>query len=208
MDFKKVLVLAPHTDDEFGCCGTLGRLLEGGSEVFYAAFSTCRESVPEGFPKDVLAHEVRRATEVIGIPSDHVLLYDFRVRHFPAHRQEILEELVQLRKQLNPDLVLVPSASDVHQDHHIVAREALRAFKFASVLGYELPWNNLTFQHSCFVELEPHHLERKIQALGCYASQAFRQYSDPDFIRALAKVRGVQAGVKYAESFEVQRLKF
>ena len=61
--FDNVLVLAPHTDDgEFGCGGTMARLIESGVKVTYAAFSTAAKSVPEGFPKDVLKHEVRAAT--------------------------------------------------------------------------------------------------------------------------------------------------
>ena len=67
--FDNVLVLAPHTDDgEFGCGGTMARLIENGVKVTYAAFSTAAKSVPDGFPKDVLKHEVRAATGVLGIP--------------------------------------------------------------------------------------------------------------------------------------------
>ena len=52
---SKVLVLAPHTDDgELGCGGTIHQLISHGKRVIYVAFSTCEESVPEGFPKDIL----------------------------------------------------------------------------------------------------------------------------------------------------------
>lgn len=205
--FRRALVLGAHTDDEFGCSGTIGRLLDSGAQVYYAVFSTCQESVPAGFPKDVLGHEVREATHVLGLPPAHLIVHDYRVRHFDSFRQAILEDLVKLRNQLSPDLVLLPALSDLHQDHHVVAMEGLRAFKFASILGYELPMNTITFQHACFVELTPQHLERKIEALGCYRSQQFRPYASERFIRALATVRGIQAGVEYAEAFEVLRLK-
>ena len=53
--FRTALVLAPHTDDgEFGCGGTMARLIESGVEVTYVAFSTAAKSVPEGFPRDIL----------------------------------------------------------------------------------------------------------------------------------------------------------
>lgn len=66
--FQKVLVLAPHTDDgELGCGGTIHRLIQLGKEVHYVAFSTCEESVPEGFPKDILTKEVKAATASLGI---------------------------------------------------------------------------------------------------------------------------------------------
>ena len=203
---KRVLVLGAHTDDEFGCSGTMVRFRETGAAVHYAAFSTCEESVPAGFPPDVLAHEMRASAAALGIPDDHLHVYDYRVRHFPTHRQEILEDLVTLRKQVQPDMVLLPALSDIHQDHQVIAREGLRAFKLSSVLGYELPMNSITFAHACFVSLTEHHLQTKIDALQCYASQTFRPYVADSFIRGLARVRGVQAGVEYAEAFEVLRL--
>ena len=68
--FDNVLVLAPHTDDgEFGCGGTMARLIENGVKVTYAAFSTAAKSVPPEFPRDVLKHEVRAATGILGIPE-------------------------------------------------------------------------------------------------------------------------------------------
>jgi LmbE family N-acetylglucosaminyl deacetylase len=64
-----VLVLAPHTDDgEFGCGGTMARLVEAGADVRYVAFSIATRSLPEGFPPDTLAREVREATAELGIP--------------------------------------------------------------------------------------------------------------------------------------------
>ena len=109
-DMKKVLVLAPHTDDgELGCGGTVARLLEEGCEVHFAGFSTCAEAVPAGFPADELKMEFLSAMESYGIPAEQLILFDFQVRHFPAHRQEILEELVRLNRRIVPDLVLAPS---------------------------------------------------------------------------------------------------
>ena len=66
--FKKAFVLAPHTDDgELGCGGTISKLIDSGVEVFYIAFSTAEESVPEGFPKNQLEFEVKKATKVFNL---------------------------------------------------------------------------------------------------------------------------------------------
>ena len=82
---KKVLVLAPHTDDgELGCGGTVARLLEESCEVHFAVFSTCAESVPAGFPADELKTEFLSAMESYGIPAEQLILFDFQVRHFLA----------------------------------------------------------------------------------------------------------------------------
>jgi len=205
--FKKVLVLAPHTDDgELGAGGFISQLLEQGSQVYYAAFSTAEESVPMGFPKDILKIEVAAATEQLGICLENLFIFNYQVRKLSYSRQEILEDLVKLRMEINPDLVLLPSLKDIHQDHMTVAQEGLRAFKNTSIFGYELIWNNLSFDTTCFVKLDKKHIEKKINALSCYESQGKRDYMSSDFILSLARTRGVQIGAAYAEAFEVVRL--
>jgi len=206
MNFKKILFLGAHPDDEFGCSGTLIRWKEENKEIFFAVFSFCEESVPKGFPKDVLSVELDSALKVIGIKNENTFKYNFRVRHFPKFRQEILEELIILKDKIKPDLVMVPALSDFHQDHHTIATEGLRAFKQSTILGYELPQNIITFQHSCFVELKERHLNRKIKSLSSYQSQSHRAYANEEFIIGLARVRGVQIGKDAAEAFEVLRL--
>lgn len=206
--FRKVLVLGAHADDEFGCSGTMIRLIEAGCEIFYAVFSTCEESVPEQYPRDILTHELSNATKAIGIQSDHLFVYDYKVRYFPSRRQDILEQLHILKGLIKPDMVLLPALSDIHQDHHVISEEGLRAFKFSSVLGYELPMNTISFQHACFLELKERHVTQKVEALSCYQSQHFRNYAKSEFIWSLATVRGVQANCAYAEAFEVLRLIF
>src|SRR5581483_8623498 len=68
--WRRALVLAPHTDDgEFGCGGTMARLVDAGCEVRYIAFSIATRSLPEGFPPDTLAREVREATTELGITA-------------------------------------------------------------------------------------------------------------------------------------------
>ena len=203
---KRVLVLAPHTDDgEFGCGGTISKFIENGAEVYYIAFSACEQSVLPNFPSDILVTEVKAATEVLGIKRDNLILLDYQVRTFNYHRQEILEDLVKFKKELNPDLVLMPSVNDIHQDHATIANEGIRAFKFNTILCYEVPWNNFTFNTSTFVHLSEANVQRKVDALKKYESQAHRPYANEEFIRALARTRGVQIGTQYAETFDVVR---
>ena len=144
--WKRALVLAPHTDDgEFGCGGTMARLADAGVEVRYVAFSIATKSLPEGFPPDTLAREVREATTELGIPESSLDVHDFEVRTFPDHRQDILELLIGLWEEWQPDVVFQPSLHDIHQDHQVIAAEGLRAFKRTTILGYEIPWNNFDF---------------------------------------------------------------
>lgn len=203
---KRVLVLAPHTDDgEFGCGGTIAKFIEEGHEVTYAAFSACQQSVLPQFPSDILITEVKAATKVLGIKSENLLLFDYDVRTFGYRRQDILDDLIKIRQEIKPDLIFMPDLQDVHQDHATVATEGLRAFKFSSILSYELPWNNLSFTTSSFVHLDEKHVQTKVNALKEYQSQAHRPYSDEDFLRSVARTRGVQIGTKYAEAFNIVR---
>ncbi|HYO23298.1 MAG TPA: PIG-L family deacetylase [Flavisolibacter sp.] len=202
---KRILVLAPHTDDgEFGCGGTIHKLAPF-NEIYYAAFSVCRISVRAGFDPNVLENEVRAATKVLGIKQENLILFDYEVRTFNYRRQEILDDILTIKKNIAPDLVLLPSKNDVHQDHFTITNEAVRAFKYSSILSYEMPWNNFSFDTSCFSTLETEHLQAKCDALSVYQSQAHKPYASHDFIRSLAKVRGVQAGHEFAEAFEVVR---
>ncbi len=204
--WRRVLVLAPHTDDgEFGCGGTIARLVEEGAEVRYVAFSIATKSLPQGFPPDTLAREVREATAEIGISEGRLTVHDFEVRTFPEHRQEILELLIALWDEWQPDAVFQPSLRDIHQDHQVVAAEGLRAFKRTTVLGYEIPWNNFNFDYQAYIALDRAHVERKVSALARYASQQHRNYADAEYIWNLARTHGINVSREFAEVFEVYR---
>ncbi|HLO04246.1 MAG TPA: PIG-L deacetylase family protein [Symbiobacteriaceae bacterium] len=207
---KRVLALAPHTDDaELGCGGTIARLLEEGASVYVAAFSSARESIPPHLPPTTTRDEFFASMQRLGVPAVNRRLYDYPVRRFTEHRQDLLEELVRLRAEIQPDTVFLPTASDLHQDHHVIATEGLRAFKERTVWGYELPWNHVTFAAQAFVTLESRHVEAKWRALSAYRSQIDlgRPYFTPELIQGLARVRGVQVKAEFAEAFEVTRVR-
>jgi LmbE family N-acetylglucosaminyl deacetylase len=203
--FSKILVLAPHTDDgELGCGGTIARFIEEKAEVWYVAFSVVKVE-REGFPEDVLKLELDKAMKVLGVPDENVLTYGYEVRQFSYHRQEILDDLVKLRRDISPDVVFMPSLADLHQDHKTMAEEARRAYKKDTILAYEEPWNNISFNTVCFVPLDEQHVQKKLEALACYRTQQYRTYLNPEFIRGLARTRGTQIEKDYAEAFEVVR---
>ena len=99
----------------------------------------------------------------------------------------------------------MPCLQDLHQDHSTIAMEGLRAFKKTSILGYEIPWNNINFHTQCFIKFKENHLLKKLKALDCYDSQKQKSYASEEFIRSLAITRGTQIGEKFAEVFEVIR---
>ena len=171
-NYKKVFVISPHTDDgELGAGGLISRLIKEKAQIYYIAFSTAEASSTWQSHKNILKTEVKQACLELGIREENVILYNYEVRKLNYHRQEILEELINLRQLYEPDLVLVPSRDDIHQDHSTVAQESLRAFKNTTILGYELIWNNLKFNNNAFVKLNKNDIEAKVNALSKYVSQ-------------------------------------
>ena len=145
---------------------------------------------------------------VLCITGGHALVREYPVRWLAEHRQSILEELVALRKEIAPDVVFLPCEQDVHQDHQVIHSEGVRAFKNASLLGYELPWNTLDFAPQLIVGLEDRHMEAKWDMLRAYNSQIVlgRRYFSKDLVYGLARVRGAQANKEFGEGFQVIRL--
>lgn len=205
IDNLNVLILAPHIDDgEFGCGGTIHRLIREGHSVRYIAFSDCKDSIPKGMDIDTLSKEMNEATSRLGV--DNKQLYDFPVRKFNSYRQEILEILVKENNEFQPDIVFTPCTKDIHQDHETLTKEAIRAFKCCTIYGYELPWNLLELPSSAFFTLSKEDVDAKIKAILAYKSQQDRSYSNNEYIQALATTRGVRIKAQYAEAFEAIRV--
>jgi len=202
---KNVLVLAPHTDDmEFGCGGTIRRLADEGCKISVLVFSSCEQSLPQGFSVDDIKNEQFHASRLVGVCEENITIYDFPVRRFDSHRQDILEILIKFKNDNNVSQVFTPSRTDIHQDHSVICAESMRAFKNTSLLGYELPWNDITSNHNYFYSLAPEHINAKENAIDCFKSQQHRTYGAKD-MRSLAKVRGMQIKSNYAEAFDLIR---
>lgn len=207
--YTRILAISPHTDDvELGCGGAVARFVEEGAEVFIAALSSARESLPQGLAEDTLRTEFGAATLSLGVSPQNASVFDFPVRRFPEMRQEILDCFIRLRKEIRPQLVFIPCSFDVHQDHSVVCAEGVRAFKDGSVLGYELPWNTMKVETQVFMKLEQSHIDKKWSALEQYHSQLSvgRPYFSRSFIEGLARVRGTQIKSLFAEVFEAIRV--
>jgi len=207
---KRVLVLSPHTDDGvLGAGGTIYKLKRKGAEILCVAFSLCRKSVPEDYPPDVHRDEFIESCKLLGIEGR---ILDYPNRVFPSIRQEICQAIYELKREYQPDLVICPYINDVHQDHWIVAREALAVFKRStSILMYEIAFNCPTFTPNVYVILSEEELRKKIEALKVYksiwGSERF-PYLNEEFIRAQARFRGLQFNTRYAEAFYTLKMKF
>lgn len=190
----KILIFSPHPDDlELGCGASVSRWIGEGNDIISICLSK-RENDDSEF---------KRACGTMGISKYEQ--YDFPVRRFSQCRQQILDRLLDCNKRHSPDLVIIPSTHDTHQDHQVVRDEGFRAFKRVSLIGYEMPQNNLSFNTSMFVSVSKEDIDKKHNTVSCYLSQDGRPYLTKEFIESLARVRGMQAGSEFAEAFEVIR---
>jgi len=203
------LLISPHTDDaELGCGGSIAKFIKDGHELLWIVFSTAEESLPKGLSNDTLKKEFLCVVKDLGLKEKNYIIFNFKVRNLSEHRQEILDELIKLREKFKPQITIGPSLNDFHQDHQVVAREMVRAFKTtSSIICYELPWNHITFNTQLFIKLERDFIDKKCKILNNYKSQILKEkpYFSGEYIYGLAKIRGVQCYSEYAEAFEVIR---
>lgn len=203
---KRILLVSPHVDDV--------ELMVGGSiikwlglmnfDIFYVAMSSAISTNPFAF--DTI-QECNQALNVLGVRKDNIMLYDFVTRYFYESRQKILDTLIWLRKELNPDVVIIPSKKDKHQDHHVISKESQRAFSKCNIFEYEQPWNCDNQSVNYFVILNEDELKMKKIAISEYVSQSKKFYTDPEFIESMARFYGGICREKYAEAFVVNRIK-
>lgn len=202
-NIEKALFISAHPDDtEFGAGGLFKLLLNKGIDVHLLVLSNPTISMPEDSTVDQAIIEQRNSAKVLGL-KNKIRFYDFPVRRFSEHRQDILELLVKINREIKPDLVVTHSINDYHQDHNLIAMEARRAFKQQTLLGYTHPWNTRAMVGNIFFELTEEIVRTKIEAISQFESQTMRSYSQPKIIESLALEAGVASGFTYAERFEL-----
>ncbi len=166
MKDKNILVLSPHTDDEtLGCGGFINKLYKDNN-ILFICFSYC--------DLENLKNEYTKACDKLA-PDSYKEILNFKVRYFD--RQEVLDKLISIKKQFNPDVVLCPSAYDIHQDHNVVYSESTRAFKDKTILGYCHYWNIIGISDlRLTVPLDESEVSTKHAAMDEYKSQSHREY--------------------------------
>ena len=131
---KRVVFLGAHPDDiELGCGALLARIAPA-TEVRCVTFSDNQKNPL----LTNLIEEHYASMAVLGVPREKVTLLDFETRRFPDARQEILEAMLKIQREFEPDIVFVHTKADVHQDHNTMTAEALRVFRGRMVLGFDV----------------------------------------------------------------------
>ena len=199
----RLVALGAHADDlEIGAGGTVARLLaeRPHTEVDWVVFSASgpREDEARAAAADLLA----------GAASVRVYLESFRDGFFPTEAEAIKQFAKQELESVRPHLVLAHRLGDAHQDHRVVADLAWQTFRGATVAAYEIPkWDGDLDRPNAYVTLDEATMVRKIDVLDAhFPSQKTKPWYDAETFRGLARVRGVEAGARYAEAFHCRKL--
>jgi LmbE family N-acetylglucosaminyl deacetylase len=199
----ELVVLGSHCDDvAIGAGGTLltWSLARPGLRVRALVLSGA------GTPRE---DEERAALAALCPGADlEVVVLDLPDGRLPHHWQRAKDALEDFRRTCEPDVVLAPSDHDHHQDHRGLARLVPTVFRDHLVLGYEILKAEADLRQPLVsVPLTAEVLAEKCRVLhAAYPSQAARTWFDDDAFRGLARVRGVQAGHRFAEAFHPARL--
>jgi len=191
---------------EISCGGTVSRYIDEGNEVYCVVFSFAEKSIPDVFPITATKYEYKKSLEVLNV-KDVPLSVSYSTRDFDRNRHLILDDMIHINKHIQPDIVMLPNSSDVHQDHQVIHQEGIRAFRNTTLLGYDNIWNTVQNNpYNFYVKLTCDNMNSKIMALDNYKSQLHKNPSLLEDVMTIARTRGMTIDYKYAESFEVIRI--
>jgi len=219
---QRLLVIAPHSDDEvLGCGGLISKVKNEGGKVFVLIFNLGFEKDDTKESQEKRKNEVQEAMNVLKV-DDYHLVHDQPDNNRdldtePLHSLiEVIESTsnVSLEK-IAPTMVAIPTIFSHHQDHVHVHHACIAALRPIStpvsniVLSYEAPehsrWSaSGVFEPNLFVEIDDV-IENKIIAFNKYRSQIRPGSRDDDSIRNQAKYRGQEVGKNLCEAFYVHR---
>lgn len=216
----KVLIIAPHMDDEvLGCGGTIAKHVNQGHTVSVCVVAN--RAYGHKYDDELIAVEkqaVKAAKEILGYKR--LIFLDLPDEQLDSKLIEVIVPLEALLLEIKPDIVYVNHRGDVNQDHQAVFKAAMVACRPISahqvhkILAYEIPsstdqsppFEEVTFIPNYYVDITPF-LEKKIQALSCYQREArlFPHPRSPEGISIYAQKRGMEIGFQAAEAFAVIR---
>lgn len=214
----RVLVFAPHPDDEvLGCGGTIAKHTASGDEVFVCI-------VTEAYEPDWSADYISKVEGMVQGASDILGVSEVRFLGFPTVKLDTIPQkelnyaVVKCVRDMFPELIIVPHSGDVNLDHRIVFDSVMIAARpvpgnsVRRILSCEIPsetdWATPreAFVPNVYIDITDT-LGKKLEAMTEYKSELkeFPHTRSLEGISALAMKRGAEIGVEAAESFELIR---
>ena len=201
---KRVLVVAPHTDDEIACAGLMHAIEADGGRCTLVALSCCAERLPDGYSANDIKDEWRKSCSRLNAAG---VLYDYPVGRLREFEGEIAGRLAKQRTK--HEIVICPQVYDPHRDHRTIWAVCNDVFRTHTVLGWEplAQAGIVRTQYHC--ELDETDIDAKVDVWRIYESQHHRKDMSEERIRghaqALGQLARVQSGL--AEAYEVVRLR-
>jgi len=215
---SKILVIAPHPDDEtLGCGGALFRHKAEGDDIYWLIITGISQE--GGWQEKVVK---KRDNEIDAVAEKYGFSDVFNLR-LPTTKMDTLPvsdligEISNVYKKVEPGIIYMPFSHDVHTDHQIIAKALQSTFKWfrhpyiLKVLMYETPSEtefnfveNRLFRPNVFVNISKY-IDKKIEVMKIYDGELgkFPFPRSEKTIRSLAALRGSQSGFKAAEAFEL-----
>lgn len=202
----QLLCLGAHSDDiEIGCGGTILvlRQMYPRLKLHWVVFTAGGER----------ADEAKRAADLFTAGCDcEVILKEFRDGFLPFQGSEVKAAFEELKRQVNPDLVLTQWRGDAHQDHRFLSELSWNTFRDHLILEYEIPkYDGDMGRPNVFVPLEKGICEQKIDHLfEAFETQRSKRWFDRETFRGLMRLRGMECNSAsgYAEAFHARKLMF
>lgn len=219
-DADRVLIIAPHPDDEvLGCGGTMARLADAGVRVEVAIVTEGKPPRYSGEGVERVRREAAAAHALLGVSFTHFL--DLPAAELDSVPHADLNAAIgALINEAKPDAIFLPFVGDIHLDHQLVFRSAMvaarprqqsyprmiLAYETLSETNWAAPYVEPIFAPTVYIDIAAT-LDRKLAAFAAYASQccAFPNERSPEAIRALALLRGATVHRQAAEAFFLVR---
>lgn len=213
---SKILIVAPHPDDEvLGCGGIMKKFDDEGKEVYVLILTRGTPKLYSDEKIENVRREAREAHKILGVKETFFLDY-----HAPeldtVPLAELSQSISQVIKKLQVDAVYLPHRGDIHQDHTIVFKAGFVAsrpvgnYSVKTIYCYETlsetewaaPFGDAAFIPNHFVNIESQ-MTSKLEALNCFKSQIrpFPSTRSLETIASLATYRGSTVGFARAEAF-------
>lgn len=225
---EKLLIVAAHPDDEvLGCGGSIAAARQAGQAVrviFLAEGITARYQ-PEQFDDPQVKAEIQarndnafKALGLLGVESSEIFVNSRHCCRLDQVPQiDLVKEIEGHIRDFQPSRLMTHWSEDTNVDHGIAHRAVIAATRpiglpfLKRILAFEVlsssEWNTTTaFPANAFVDITSQ-IERKLEAMAAYGDE-MREPPHPrsaEVIRGLARFRGAQAGLAYAEAFSLMR---
>lgn len=197
----RILAIGAHPDDiELGAAGTIIKHVRKHCEVYFLILTFGEEG---GGRVEIRKKEGIESAKLLGVKNISFAGIPDRT---VSEGIETISKIEEVVNTFRPHRVYTHTLNDRHQDHRNAAKATLSAArKVRDILCYESPLVYPTFNPQAFSDITDL-IELKKKAISCFKSQRQKEVLKVEAIEGLARFRGFQAGVKYAEAFEVGRI--